>query len=337
MQYPIGFIYTLIFSFLINIGCVHAQHGSHSQGSQIDMVELENQLNTEGISGWIHGRSADQKLYVFVYRSPNSFFDDAHFPLLSATPEVTKLLPTLSRHDKVKIKGTFVKNKAPITHIRVQSIEVIKDYSGAHEYEYGFDLEEALEGQNELIGKVHIVAEGGKVLVLEWKDRVIPVFVNRPDLTRELFRNDKIRIKIEIQKKPLRPIHLNVAEVENAVEVLEPMRSYHNVPVQIEGHLVMYPQSPQIIFDVFAVEQVLGDDVTRDFTLVNFDNPEVFKAIRDKLSQVWAANLQSSEKDRNKLINRSIKIRAKGTGNVIDPAQANPQILLKSADDIEIL
>src|SRR5690606_27722599 len=126
-----------VFSFLTQIACVHAQHGGGSE-SAIDMVLLEKQLNTEGITGWIHGRSDDQKLYVFVYRAPNSFFDDAHFPLLSGTLEVTKLLPTLSRHDKVKIKGEFIKNKAPITHIRVRSIEIVKEHESSHEYDYNF-------------------------------------------------------------------------------------------------------------------------------------------------------------------------------------------------------
>jgi hypothetical protein len=37
------------------------------------------------------------------------------------------------------------------------------------------------------------------------------------------------------------------------------------------------------------------------------------------------------------LLHRKIKVRARGTFNVVNPNQANVQILLKSADDLEFL
>ncbi|MGZ3706939.1 MAG: hypothetical protein ACXVA8_13000, partial [Bdellovibrionota bacterium] len=109
----------------------------------------------------------------------------------------------------------------------------------------------------------------------------------------------------------------------------------HGKPAALDGELVLFPKSPEIIFNVFALLQHLDNGLTRQYTLVNFDDPALFKKIREKLQAEWD-KFPAYVNGRNKLVSTKVRVRAKGTFNEIDPGQANPQILLKSVDDVEL-
>ena len=99
----------------------------------------------------------------------------------------------------------------------------------------------------------------------------------------------------------------------------------------------MFPKSPEIQFNVFAVQQPLPSGLTRQYTLVNMVDPGVFSQIRAKLQKAWDSYPKSYVNGRNKLVSTKIQVKASGVINDVDPSQANPQILLKSADDIQII
>ena len=93
-----------------------------------------------------------------------------------------------------------------------------------------------------------------------------------------------------------------------------------------------------MIFNVFAVLQELPGQLRRQYTLVNFDNPETFQQIREKLQNAWdAAGSSAAVSGRNKLMSTAVRVRATGTFNQIDPNQANAQIVLDGPDAVEIL
>jgi hypothetical protein len=102
--------------------------------------------------------------------------------------------------------------------------------------------------------------------------------------------------------------------------------------------LVLFPQSPQVRFNVFAVLQKLPGDMQRQYTLANFEKQETFDAIREKLQKAWdAAGPDSAVSGRNKLISTKVRVRANGRFNETDPNQANVQIVLDGPDSVEIL
>ena len=43
---------------------------------------------------------------------------------------------------------------------------------------------------------------------------MLPVYVQRPELTRDLARNDVVRLYYEIRSRPDRPVHLELKDVE---------------------------------------------------------------------------------------------------------------------------
>jgi hypothetical protein len=204
-------------------------------------------------------------------------------------------------------------------------------------YEYAAKLPDDLVGKSSAEFLVHAVAAEGRVVVLEYKDAIVPLPVRRPELTRDLYRNDRVRIHYKVKSEPSRPLHLVLNDEHPApVEVLERIVEKHGKAADLQGRLVMFPRSPEISRDVFALHTPLADGSSRQYTLVNFESREIFDAITEKLTKAWQAN-PTHTNGRNKLLSSSIEVRAKGTFNVVDPNQANVQILLKSAEDLELI
>jgi hypothetical protein len=306
----------------------------------VDLTQVEKDLNGPGITGWVHGAVKDRSLYVFTYRDPKNFFDFVEMSLTTSDPAIESKLATFGRHDKVLVKGRFLKNPSPQKHIRIASIELVEKYRHPYpseEYRYGAKLPDDLLHASRATFLVHAVAGDGRILVLEYKDQIVPMYVKNGALTKNLFRNDLVDLALKIQEDPEHPTHLNLDDTAaNPVKVVEAIRDLHGKPAVLDGELILFPQSPEIRFNVFAVQQSLPAGLSRQFTLVNFDDPNEFQKIRAKLQAEWDKFPKHWVNGRNKLVSTKIRVRAKGTYNEIDPGQANPQILLKSAADVEI-
>ena len=309
--------------------------------SDISLEDLENQLKGSGLQGWIHAAVNEYDQYVFTYRAPGNFFDHQEFPITTTHPEVSKFLHSAVRHDEVIIKGSFLANGAPIRHIDAEEISLVKKFDDEMpypKYSHEAKLPEELLSKSELVGKVHAIAEGGKVLVIEYKDAIIPVVVPKPELTQGLYRNDKITLKYKVRTHPHLPAHVMVdTKQPNPLVVTDKLVAWHGKEGSITGTLVLFPKSPQVVFNVFAIQVIDDNGVKREITLVNFDDPKAFEAIRNKLQEYWDQKPQNIVNARNKYLNLNVRIKATGKFNVVDPGQANMQILLDSPESIERL
>ncbi len=310
------------------------------KANAVDIGQLEKDLNGSGVQGWIHGAVKEQGLYVFTYRNPKNFFDYVEMSLVAEQPALLSQLATLSRNDKVLVKGKFLANPSPQKHILLGAIELLKKMQSPYPsrpYEYEARIPDDLANISSAVFLVHAVAGEGKILVLEYKDAVLPIFVKNGSLTKNLFRNDLIRMSFKIQKTPGTPSHLNLDEsAPEPLKVIEPIHALHGKPALLEGQLILFPKSPEILFNVFALQQELPAGLKRQYTLVNMDDPELFAKIRAKLQTAWDKFPGSYVNGRNKLTSLKLRVKATGTYNVVDQNQANAQIILKSADAIEI-
>jgi hypothetical protein len=184
---------------------------------------------------------------------------------------------------------------------------------------------------------VHAIAGDGHILVVEYKDAVLPIYVVNADLTKGLFRNDIVQIKFLFQDYPDHPVHLAVNEsATDALKVIDSIQAKNGKSTVLEGALILFPKSPEINFNVFAVQEELTDGLKRQYTLVNFDSTDTFQKIRDALQKAWDKYPGAYVNGRNKLVSTRLRVKATGTFNEVDPSQANPQILLNSVDSIEI-
>lgn len=316
---------------LLLSACAHA----------VDIREVERKLTTTGAEGWVHGSSPSQGLYVFTYRNPKDFFDFIEMSLVATKPEIQKQLEALGRHDQVRIKGEFLDNPSPQKHIDVASVEVIKKFVTPYPvpaYEHEARVPDELLNKTSATFLVHAVHQDGHILVVEYKDTVLPIWVRNGELTKNLFRGDVVQLSFSIQSHPSQPTHLRIDEAApQAVQLVESIRAKHGKPGTVEGKLVLFPKSPEIMFNVFAVLEELPSGLTRQYTLVNFDNPDTFTKIRAKLQAAWDKYPGAYTNGRNKLLSSRVRVKATGTFNEIDPNQANPQILLSSPDSVEIL
>ncbi len=306
----------------------------------IDFKELEKSLKGKGLSGWVHGASDPLGLYVFTYREPGNFFNHAEFPMVASQPSIENTLKSLGRHDEVLVKGYFLENGAPIRHIFVEDLVLIRKYESPNPapepYPYQADLPSELLKKTEIFGKVHAVVDEGRVLVIEYKDAVVPVVVGNPLLAKDLFRNDKVKLQIVVRDFPPQPTHVSLnLKSNNPLVVTDRMVDWHGKKGSIEGNLVLFPKSPQVSFNVFALQVPDEQGILREFTLVNFEDAQVFEQIRNKLQSLWDETPVGIENGRNKLIHRGIKLKATGTFNVVEPGQANPQVLLVGPQSIE--
>lgn len=310
-----------------------------NQAIAVDLAQVETELKTTGAIGFIHGSNVGSGLFVFTYRNPKDFFDHYEFPITTEDSVVAEFLKKLRRHDKVKITGSYATHSAPQKHILAQTIELVKAYEedGAPPvYSSNPKIRDEVLAQSELIGRVHALGESGKVLVIEYKDLVLPVVVKNPKLTEALYRGDRIKISYTVKSNPKDPTHIVLALTGDSITMLEKILTGNGSPIEIKGDLVFFAKSPQLIFPVFAVQPESQDEAPIQYTLVNFDNPDVFKKIREKLTSAWDSKRSSALPMRNRWMNPKIKISAKGIKNVSDPNQANPQVLLSKPEDVEI-
>lgn len=345
------FLLQILFSTLLAC-CAHADGGMHpgepedggheAPTETIPAEEIAQKLKTEGLQVWIHGSVGQHGMYVVSYRRPDNFFVFVDISVYPTTAETRELLKASKRHDMVRLWGRMENEKTKQPHVAVTKMVVEKKYEGLDQYppyERKQEIPKDLNGKTEFIGKVHALFMGGEVMVMEYGDAVVPVFVEealRP-LTAKLNRGDKIKVQFVVQESPKRPPHLNLNKnAPKPLEVLWSPATEHNKQMTKEGALVMFPQSPQIVFNVFAVKVDVGNGIFLEYTLVNFDNPELFKKLREKCQLAWDAHKASLKNDRNKLLNPRLYVKATGNINYIDANQANPQVLIDSVDKLVI-
>ena len=302
----------------------------------LELTQLSKELEGNGLIGRIHGASAAAKMVVLSVREPNNFFGHREFSLIATDATVQSTLDQLHRHDQVCIHGNIITNPSPQNHVMVSAIDVQDPWTGLDEhpnYEYEAGIPDELMNQSSFVGKVHAIGEGGKILVMEYKDRVLPIFIPDSETTQSLYRGDILRLAYQIQQYPEAPMHLQLdPAVENPIEMIDAIAPQHGDAKTLSGQLVQFPQSPQLRFDVYAINVAETDGIYRTFTLLNFNDMEAFEGIRTKLAEIWDSQKDTVITGRNYLINPDITIEASGLINVISPEQANPQILLENAD-----
>lgn len=305
----------------------------------LKLINLLGEIEGTGLIGNIHGAVPSSQMFVLSVREPDNFFSHREFSLLTREEDTLAVLKTVSRHDRVCVQGKLLENASPQKHILVTSIKVEKKWSGEKNLppdERETAISSDLMNQTSLVGKVHAIGAGGQLLVIEYQDKILPIYVSRAnEYTQNLFRGDIIEFSYQIQENPSHPTHLRLnLETEKPVKVLDAIADWHQQEKSLTGKLVKFPKSPQIAFDVYAIE-VETRGLNRYFTLVNFEDEQEFQKLRDKLARIWDSNRATAIVGRNMLINPQVTMEVQGTINVISPEQANPQILISKAEDCQ--
>ena len=311
----------------------------------IDMDQLEKLLKTDGVTGEIHAADPANRQFVFTYRDPKDFFNNIQIGMVSHNKDVLQFFQSMKRHDRVNIKGEFFHKgeffpESPQPHIEVKSIQMVKSYeapvAASDKFKKTTELPAELKAKNEANFLVHAVLKQGAFMVLEYKDNFVFVVVPDNKFTKDLYRNDRIKLRYRVQNFPVQPTHLELdidtSNGKQPIVVLDSVHKLHGQKLTQEGRLVRFPKSPQINRDIWAVEQQSPDGNSRTFTLVNFVKKGEQERIDSKLKKWWDANSGTITDGRNKLYKPDLRIKATGIMNVIDPNQANAQMKLNAKD-----
>ena len=316
-----------------NENCVY--HPEAYQG--LEIAQLSRELSTTGMLGRIHGAVNTSNIYVMSVREPNNFFSHREFSLIANESNTVDTLNRLNRHDLVCVTGDIIANPSPQKHITVNSLQIIEPWQqpeGFAPYERQANIPEELKQQTSFVGKVHAIGAEGKILVVEYRDGIIPIYVQATEYTQNLYRGDIVKLNYQIQSYPQQPTHLQLdTTADKPLEVIDAIASWNDEANTLTGNLVKFPRSPQLKFDVYAME-VDTQGIKRYFTLINFTDMTEFENIRTKLADIWDRNIDTAVKGRNMLINPQVTIQAQGITNIVSPEQANPQILLDSAASV---
>ncbi|MCM8532597.1 MAG: hypothetical protein NE330_15635 [Lentisphaeraceae bacterium] len=292
---------------------------------------------TKGIHAIIHGADHERRLYVVSWSSPENFFNRYNLVISPTTSSISQQFATLNRGDRIFIQGKVNKNRGQ-AHIEVSKMTKTKKYDPKVKHTAGqYFPKTQLPGQ--LLDKstetfyLHATDESGSVLVLEYGDTIVPMIVKKTELAKDLYRGDYVELsyKIHASEDKRRPTHLYLdSSVENPVKVLDQVVKLHDKELTIKGRLVMFPKSPTINRNIFAVEvhwDKMKNQAPRYFTILPKDfTSKNFKAMLKMLQESWDKNKDSIYKGRSKYINTAVTIEISGTGNVVSKNQANPQI-----------
>lgn len=313
---------------------------------EIALADLSEKLATTGIDGWIHAAAEPFGEYVLTYRKPGDFFSHLEMAIIPASEDAKAQFAGLVRGDKVHVVGQLVNKISPLGHVLVSSLTMVKKYEPVTPhvpYQYSVDLagiKAELQKDTALYAVVHAQTATGGVLVLDYKDMVLPVYV--PEKYREqakaLFRGDIVGIAYKIRETPHEPLHVEIDEsTDNSLIVYDHMVWCHDKKDQsLTGELVLFEKSPQITMNVWALRHTDANGMQRNWTLVNFEDQEQWLAMNDKLAAAWDANKATLARGRNQLLNPKLKITAHGTMNVVSQSQANPQLMVAGPDAVSI-
>jgi hypothetical protein len=304
-----------------------------------DMALVSKELEGDGLKGEIHAAVPEFKTWVLnIYQG--SFFNSYQFPLAIHDEKVLHDAMAVKRHDLVRIKGKILDNGAAQKHILVTEITVEKKYDSANfqpNYTHSQAVPDELKAGRSATVIVHSIAEDGKSVMVEYRDLVVQVVVANGELTKPLYRNDKIRIAYEAVDKPGRPLHLVLDEAaEKPIELVDRIADLHGKHATVTGCLVLFPKSPQITRNVYALLEVDENGLMRTWTMANFESMEMFNKITANFEDFWGGHSEEAVNFRNKMLNVGIKVQAKGLLNIAVPNQANPQILVDDVADITL-
>lgn len=227
------------------------------------------------------------------------------------------------------------KKSLMITNIKV--LEPFDNSALEGKYNRNHATPNELMNSTEAVVAVHAINADGTSLMVEYRDFVVQVVINNGALAKDLYRNDKIKIHFRPSQIEGRPLHLILNEkVEKPIEMVDRLVDLHGKHATAEGCLVLFPQSPQINRDIYALLEVDAQGVMRTWTLTNFSSREVIDGISKNLGDFWTENKGTAVNFRNKMLNTGIRVKATGTLNIVSPNQANPQILLSKIEDLQL-
>ncbi len=323
-------------------------------GGLLDGLDPESLAKTlaspQGLAGALHGRVPGSSgalgpsqggAAVLTVRDPENFFESRQVSLVAANPDVQETLQLFQRNDAICVRGELAPFGGDQVHILVSEAFVLQAmpdrYPELPPYRYTGPEPEQLPDAGVVQARIHSSVTG--LLVVELGDRLVPVYLPEGMTCGDRYwRFDTVVLPF---RKRLVPgpggvTHLELDANACELQVIESLRQQNGHRVAVTGSLTLFPRSPLITRDTYAVS-VAKDGFQTAYTVVNFDNREIFEAAQGLLAQAWQNATQGIERGRNHFVNPSVRVQVTGTLNMVSQDQANPQIVLEDIGGIVLM
>ena len=246
--------------------------------------ELEGILNgQQGVR--VHGAIPSGNIYVF---GEGGFYYSAY----TRNPALAETFKTLKRNDGLTITANYTRTGSAQPHINVS--ELTRNFESDSTFKHQFDYSrfDGLESVT-LLGSVHAVAGDGEVLVFNYEDIVIPVFVDEAlhEEVSALWKFDKVLLDLSIQRIPGRPLHFYTRDdSDDAIRLVDAITDCDGVTTDLIGNIwSLGAESYGIeVFDENKVYRsylvTTGDSLVEEIWNQNLDKVEDGKGDRKVIS-----------------------------------------------------
>ena len=301
---------------------------------------FEETLKTDGAKGLIHASISATDTYVFT--SGNIFGE--HYSLIPKNNDIKTKLQNTMRHQGVIIFGKVVDKGTLQKHILVSKVEPGEQWNPKVNFQYKDQgripgLAKHLQGKKEILCSVHALLHEGEVLVVNYSGHNIPVYVEDPKLTKDLWSNDKLQLKFELREHLQGPPHFYLKNEKDSfpIRVLDSMSKLQGQERKIEGALVWFPKSPgSDIRELWGIEEKDSNGLSRIYALFNLNDEAELKKIDSVLRDAWNKQQDGFIRQSSSFYNPKIQISVTGVINQFFRNQRNP-VLDVEAKNIKVL
>ena len=298
---------------------------------------MNRQLKHQGLTGYIHAANTATKTVVLTVNEPGG--KSRNVALIAETPALWNQLNTLQRYDLVRVKGERVYRLYPQAHVVINRLTVLKRWQpdvakGLPALHADPNLANpfmALIDQPTLTGTIHAVAGQGHVLLLDYKGAVYPLVAPDNTQTQHLWRGDRVTLRLSMMVTPNSPLHLMLepatpGDTKRPVDVLEAIKTLHNQPTEAKGYLVLYPKSPAMAKDSWALAHTLPEGGVRYYLLESAWGKQGQMSLDRYLAHLWQSDPHAAEAGRQKWLKPQLLLQAKGLVWVEQPNQFQPRL-----------
>lgn len=297
---------------------------------------FEELLQTKGAKGFMHGSVPGTDTFVFTY---GEVLKSEHFSLIPANDAIRAKLHETARHQAVTIHGKILSKATPQRHVLVEEIQVGDKWDPKFTFQYKeqpriTDLTKHLKEKKEILCTVHALLHGGKVLVVNYQGHIVPVYVEDPKWTKDLWTTDKIRLRFEVRDHQGGPPHVSLRDEKDIVpvEVIESIVALKEKERQVEGSLVWFPKTPVTTFEVWGIQEKDSNGLSRIYALFNSEDKKELQKIDALLRNAWNGEKEGFVRRSTSFYNTNVQLRVHGVVTQFSPNQGNPVIELRSQD-----
>jgi len=172
-------------------------------------------------------------------------------------PDLAETFKTLKRYDRVDISANYTITGSAQPHINVTELGFSSKAESTYEHNFDYQRFDGLDNVK-LLGSVHAVAGSGEVLVFNYENIVIPIFVDDAfqEKARTLWKFDKVLLDLSVEPRPGRPLHFYTnINSDNPIRIVDAVKDCDGKTADLVGNLINLNNADNNFFGVEVFDE----------------------------------------------------------------------------------